>query len=310
LNRWNRWPALPTSSDVSEELANGFRFRCLPSSVFRLPFLKGFVMRQIVVNPPKFQRLPIIRADRLERIARSGLDSSDWYARAQRDIETVCALERWNVQRVTDVIAITSPRVSVVRNIRIALQYCHNGQLFTNVVRNIGKALARYETGGALSGQKISAFSKALSGDVSAIVLDVHIARALNVRQDDFTKPRFRAHCFRAVQRLANRLELSPRDAQAALWVGWKRWNNETAGEFPILREYANFLKHRKRFPLSGTVETLASSSDVKTLASSSEASVQPLEPLASSSEASVQPLEPLASSSDVPALPRPRFQR
>lgn len=60
----------------------------------------------------------ITSVKRLVDMAAAGEDWKNWYTLAQADITSVCAAQHWDFDRFVDVLAITSPRVSVRRKLR------------------------------------------------------------------------------------------------------------------------------------------------------------------------------------------------
>jgi hypothetical protein len=191
----------------------------------------------------------------LIELAKRNLDGADWYSKAQAEIAKVCAAESWDIERFTAILAVTSPRVSVRRNIRIALQYVGAGELLSNVMRNIGAAIRTYETRNKILGKKTSAFFAALMGDNSAVVLDIHMANLFRVAPYIFTIGKRQKYVNR-VCRVADAIRLPPRETQACLWYGQKRRVDEIPIGFPIVEEYRNWIEHDRRFHDSGTIDS------------------------------------------------------
>lgn len=73
---------------------------------------------------------------------------------------------------------------------------------------------------GAVTGPKVSAFARALSGDPSAVVVDRHAARIATGEDDRATVPAlmYRA-CARAYRRVAERAGVEPAGLQALVWT-------------------------------------------------------------------------------------------
>jgi hypothetical protein len=193
---------------------------------------------------------------RLLRLARLGQDYRDWYPQAIREIKIVCELENWSIPTFVDILAITSPRVAVRRNVRITLQYMQSGILFQNTMSNIKAALEHWQLEQQLRGPKIEAFRRALLGDTSSIVLDVHMANAFRIPQ----KLLFRKDVYKLatsrVQQVAKKFRTSPRDAQAMLWAGsYRELNGTQAPYFPILSEYNLWQSLGKQYPETGSID-------------------------------------------------------
>lgn len=156
----------------------------------------------------------------LMRLARLGAGHRTWYNDALQNIMTLCYRKNWGVVRYIEVLALTSPRVSVKRNVSLATEYMTTGQLGPDVLRGTRAALAHYEATGEIRGPKTAAFARALAGDHDAVVLDVWMARALDVDQRKFETKRVRHSAERRVRYAAHLLGWSPAETQAAVWSG------------------------------------------------------------------------------------------
>lgn len=191
----------------------------------------------------------------LAQLAMDNVDARQWYADAQREIKVIREIEQWRVEHFTGILAVTSPRVAVRRNIRIALQYVGSGQFLSNVMRSIRKSVQVFEDSGEIHGPKTSAFYAALIGDVHAVVLDVHMANLLQVNQRTaFRRKGEIAEWTQAIRLAAHRAGMDARECQACLWFGHKRAIGEYPEAFPIVAEYRNWLASNRSFPRSGVI--------------------------------------------------------
>lgn len=190
---------------------------------------------------------------RLVRLAENGIDGSDWYDSAQAQIETVCGFASWNVVRFTQCLAITSPRCSVLRNIRRTFQYMQHGKHFSDTIRSIRRSVEHWEETGELStrkdrGQKVKNFCSALLGDRDAITLDTWMSEALWIEQSAFSRKSDRELCFSLVRRTAKRVGLYPRDCQAAIWCGVVREFGQNPGRLNLVSEWSRFVSLGKKY--------------------------------------------------------------
>lgn len=200
--------------------------------------------------------------DYVAKLARNGLPWRTWYAKAIHEIESVCLLEQWPIDHFTSVLAILSPRCSVRRNIRGTLVYNGQNKLLTNTLPNVKRSLEIYLDTGRVGGSKVSCFCKALLGDDMAITLDTWMAYALldmespHIKYFERINTRTTANTLVCV--VANMLDLSPRDCQAAIWCGMFLESGQIPQFFPVMEEYENWIAHDRRFPLSGVISSLA----------------------------------------------------
>lgn len=198
----------------------------------------------------------ITSAKQLAKIGKIGIHFADWYSRALREIRIVCDIENWELSKFVDVLAITSPRVAVRRNVRITLQYMNSGALFPSTMGNIRASLDYWLAENEIRGPKTEAFRRAILGDTQAIVLDVWMAKALHLPQKLFSTKQWQLRSAKRIQASAKLLKLSPRDAQAAIWAGQYQLTNGTpAPYFPILAEYQTFVELGKQYPKSGSID-------------------------------------------------------
>jgi hypothetical protein len=70
----------------------------------------------------------------------------------------------------------------------------------------------------ALRGLKTNAFAKAIAGDENAVVIDVWMCRAVGADFDSPNQTQY-IEMARAVKNVANKYSLTPRTAQALIWI-------------------------------------------------------------------------------------------
>jgi hypothetical protein len=171
----------------------------------------------------------------LAALADRGRYGATWYAESEPHLRARAAALGVDAARYVSVLAITSPRVRVARNVRLTEEYLQHGDAGRlRCLPGVRAGLAHYERTGVVRGPKVGPFARALSGDLGAVVVDTWIARAFvpkrgKVRADRSTVERYQnalttvAGHREAARRIgaAGRLVgLCPRDAQAAVWHG------------------------------------------------------------------------------------------
>lgn len=167
--------------------------------------------------PAPLPRLASIRT--LERLALQGAEGRHWYRYATAEVAAAADRLGVTVERFSDVLAITSPRVSVRKNIGLAVRYLRTGDT-TGMLLGVRSALQHYETTGEIRGPKTEAFARACRGDLSAVVLDVWMARAFGVDQAKLSdSPRVHREATRRIRAVARRLDWKPAEVQAAIWT-------------------------------------------------------------------------------------------
>lgn len=141
-----------------------------------------------------------------------------WYTKAEQQLR-----KTYDPPRVAALLALFSPRVSVKRSVNFTKYYIDTGTYRHDVVRSVRSAVDHWELTGSIRGPKTGAFYKALMGDTQAIVLDVWMSKLFGVDQKIFgTKTGYQLYSDK-IKVIAEQHELSPRDTQACLWVGYLR---------------------------------------------------------------------------------------
>lgn len=205
----------------------------------------------ITDHTPTYRKLCRLASEKLS-------EAQDWYRKAEAEVRVICELENWDHTYFTGILSVTSPRCSVRRNIRIALEYVGNGRLLDNVFKSVRRSIEIWNEDRTIAGPKTSAFFAALMGDKNAVVLDTHMANLFGVEQKSaFRRKPEIAFWTQVVRRIAKRLNCEPRAAQAALWYAQKYRIGEYPEGFPIVNEYRNWLRHERSFPRHGVIDSL-----------------------------------------------------
>jgi len=147
-----------------------------------------------------------------------------------------------NYERFCDIVAITSPRCSVVRNLRLAWGEFNGNERPADMIRGTRVALDHYYKTGEIRGAKTSRFAKVLRGDDSVVVLDTWMARGLGVKDNQARNKatqelgeRVIKHVRRAVSRSGIRFApWTMAETQAAVWAGIIR-THYNAGKIPVM---------------------------------------------------------------------------
>lgn len=182
--------------------------------------------------------VPMTDIGQLTRLACTGIDGRNWYRDATAQIDFVAESEGWDRDEFAGVLAVTSPRCSVLRNIRMSLHFMHFRNDRVVPMRGIRRSLANFLDGKGIKGQKTSAFCDNLSGRYDSVTLDVWMAYALGIEQSDFNRKASREEATRRVVRVARRLRIEPAQAQAAIWTGYRRLKGLNDSPFSVVSEY------------------------------------------------------------------------
>ena len=171
------------------------------------------------------------RVPPLATLARNGaaLGGLGWYARAHDELARYAVEVGEPAQRVADVLALTSPRQNVARNVGLTRQYIETSST-AGMLPSVVAGLTHYESTGEIRGPKTAAFSRALMGE-NAVVIDVWMFRAMRLTHKTMTAKRYR-EAVAKVRRCARYVRMSPADTQSCVWCGIRTlYGYKTAGD-------------------------------------------------------------------------------
>lgn len=153
-------------------------------------------------------------------LAREGMAGVEWYANAREQIAAYSARVGVEPAYTAGVMAVTSPRLHVRRNVRVTRAYIEDG-VTEGLMFSVRRALEHFEETGQIRGPKTGAFARALMGDPDAVVVDVWMLRAF--KRDTRATPAVYRSVSRGIQAVARLADMTPADAQAAIWVAVRR---------------------------------------------------------------------------------------
>ena len=166
---------------------------------------------------------------KLEKLAVQGEHGKHWYEQCDAALRSMCRREGWPIIHTAAVLGITSPRVQVARNAMYTKQYMSQWMLSPKITTHtklsgllpmVRSGLVHYEKTGEIRGPKTSAFAGACMGDLSQVVLDIWMARALKlVDQKLFERKSVRHKATMRINKVADRLGWEPAQTQAAIWT-------------------------------------------------------------------------------------------
>lgn len=148
-----------------------------------------------------------------------------WYERAHESAREFSSITGIDLVDVAAALAITSPRLQVERNARLAAGLLVGGDI-TGLMRQRVKAWDHYVKTGvvAQSGLKVKNFHQNLLGNVSLVTVDVWVSRAFGTSYEGVNSPAKDDNVYRrmagTITRLANRYGVSPAGFQACVWYG------------------------------------------------------------------------------------------
>jgi hypothetical protein len=144
--------------------------------------------------------------------------ASAWYFGAEAVAREVAANMTLDLDRAACIVSAFSPRERWASNVRKALAYSV-GLPVAGLSNNVAMADASLVHGfDALKGLKTNAFARAIAGDTDAVVIDAWMCRAADLGTDSPNKTQYN-FLADAVRDAAQLFGLSPRTAQALIWI-------------------------------------------------------------------------------------------
>jgi hypothetical protein len=145
-------------------------------------------------------------------------EASVWYHEAQDVAQEVATNLNASLEVGAGVVSAFSPRERWSSNITKAVSFSL-GKSVTGLSNNLKMANAVLDGGiDALNGLKTNAFARAIAGDTEAVVIDVWMMRAAEMLTDSPTQGQYLA-LTKAVNKVAGEFGLTPRTAQALIWI-------------------------------------------------------------------------------------------
>jgi hypothetical protein len=144
--------------------------------------------------------------------------ASTWYLEAQEVAEDVAEILGVSLEHGASIVSAFSPRERWASNIAKAYAFA-NGKPVSGLSNNLRMAEAAVSQGfSALKGLKTNAFARAIAGDTDAVVIDVWMMRAAGMDTDSPNKTQY-ALLSEAVASVASQFGITPRTAQALIWI-------------------------------------------------------------------------------------------
>jgi hypothetical protein len=160
----------------------------------------------------------LYRTGTAEQLARG----RSWYPNTMRHCGRIAQDTGMSLERVTAVLAITSPDAQLVTNLRWARAWAENpgtkvGRYPGRMVRACWRAMALSDPAEAVTGPKVRAFYDAILGDTDALVLDRWALRLAT--GSPATTVGNRREAERLYREAADELKENLRDLQAIIWT-------------------------------------------------------------------------------------------
>jgi len=193
---------------------------------------------------PKIDRMASVGT--LTKMAEAGVEGRHWYRTAKKAVAESARQLGVDTKEFAEVLALFSPRVSVRRNIRMAIHYFRareagltgDERFPHDSMRGVRSSVRHWEKTGEIRGPKTGPFARAIAGDADAVVLDVWMARAFGVDQKRFSNTPVRERAQGRIRKAAEQLGWTPAETQAAVWTTAVKQAGRNPGQFHIASEF------------------------------------------------------------------------
>lgn len=170
---------------------------------------------------------PIPRITGMRTLADMALDGADhryWYDSAREQIGLAAQIlvgegHGTTPDRLCELLALFSPRVSVLRSSRFMLHYIRTRGYMPDVMRTVRASVEHWRITGEIRGPKTRPFADALKGDKSALVLDVWMGEALGVNPKRWEVRAVWDAGAKRIRQTARYLNWPVAETQAAIWA-------------------------------------------------------------------------------------------
>jgi hypothetical protein len=145
--------------------------------------------------------------------------ASVWYFEAQEVAEDVAENLGVSLEVGASIVAAFSPRERWSSNVAKSLAFSM-GKPVVGLSNNLRMAESAMTNGfNALNGQKTNAFARAIAGDSDAVVIDVWMIRAAGLDASKGVNKTQYNTLVDSVRKVAKEFGLTPRTAQALIWI-------------------------------------------------------------------------------------------
>jgi len=177
---------------------------------------------------------------RSERLFLKGIEHKDWYQVAHKAIATYCKANSIPINDFIDVLALTSPRVSVKRNMEVTKEIFKGNSIdyrpIKTLVPTVQRSIAVWVETKQINGKKTSEFANSLNLIKGSICLDVWMSRAYKVEQKKLFRKDIHSRIVKDIKRLSKKYNLETYQVQACIWSGMYQdfYKNGNVPEFEI----------------------------------------------------------------------------
>jgi thermostable 8-oxoguanine DNA glycosylase len=144
--------------------------------------------------------------------------ATKWYVDAEKIAEQVARNLDISLENGASIVSAFSPRERWATNVAKSIAFSL-GEKPVGLSNNLKMAENAKLIGfKALNGPKTNAFAKAIAGDENAVVIDVWMLRAVGIEKKSPSQSQYKEMA-NAVTKVAIELGLTPRVAQALIWI-------------------------------------------------------------------------------------------
>ena len=161
----------------------------------------------------------------IEDYIEAGKQNQYWYEESYTSAARWCAKNNFDVEKFISCVAILSPRVQVIRNVRLAKQWFVDRDATSMMDQRI-RALLSYDYDGTVSGTKVNDFRNSLLLVPDTVTIDIHMSRLFGYQKGELMRTSKHWSNLRdlhksIVRMHADQHNMTSYGMQACLWCGY-----------------------------------------------------------------------------------------
>lgn len=161
----------------------------------------------------------------IEDYIQAGKKNQYWYEESYTSAARWCAKNNFDIPNFISAVAILSPRVQVIRNVRLAKQWIAERDATSMMAQRI-RALLRYDYDGTVSGTKVNDFRNSLLLVPDTVTIDIHMSRLFGYQKGELMRTskywsNLRDLHKSIVRMHADQHNMTSYGMQACLWCGY-----------------------------------------------------------------------------------------
>lgn len=161
----------------------------------------------------------------IEDYIEAGKQNQYWYEESYASAVRWCAKNNFDTTKFISAVAILSPRVQLIRNVKLAKQWFAERDATSMMTQRI-RALLQYDYDGTVSGTKVNDFRNSLLLVPDTVTIDIHMSRIFGYQKGELMRTSNywsgQRNLYKSVVRMhADHHNMTTYGMQACMWCGY-----------------------------------------------------------------------------------------